>query len=33
VNRIALHQSTVHPLDLVALVGVAQRAGLDSIGL
>jgi hypothetical protein len=33
VNRIALHQSTVHPLDPVALVGVAQRAGLDSIGL
>jgi sugar phosphate isomerase/epimerase len=33
VNRIALHQSTVHPLDPVALVDVAQRAGLDSIGL
>jgi sugar phosphate isomerase/epimerase len=33
VNRIALHQSTVHPLDPVALVGVAQRAGLHSIGL
>ena len=32
-NRIALHQSTVHPLDPVALVDVAQRAGLDSIGL
>ncbi len=32
-NRIALHQSTIHPLDPVALVGVAQRAGLDSIGL
>jgi sugar phosphate isomerase/epimerase len=33
VNRIALHQSTVHPLDPVALVDVAQRAGLDSVGL
>jgi hypothetical protein len=33
VNRIALHQSTLHPLDPVALVDVAQRAGLDSIGL
>jgi hypothetical protein len=33
VNRIALHQSTVHPLDPVALVDVASRAGLDSIGL
>lgn len=33
VNRIALHQSTVHPLDPVALVGVARGAGLDSIGL
>jgi hypothetical protein len=33
VNRIALHQSTVHPLDPVALVDVARRAGLDSIGL
>ena len=33
VNRIALHQSTVHPLDPVALVEVARGAGLDSIGL
>jgi hypothetical protein len=33
VNRIALHQSTVHPLDPVELVDVAQRAGLESIGL
>ena len=32
-NRIALHQSTVHPLDPVALVDVAHRAGLDSVGL
>ena len=32
-NRIALHQSTVHPLDPVALVHVAHRAGLDSVGL
>lgn len=32
-NRIALHQSAVHPLDPVALVDVAQRAGLDSVGL
>lgn len=32
-NRVALHQSTVHPLDPVALVEVAARAGLDSIGL
>ena len=32
-NRIALHQSTVHPLDPVALVEVARGAGLDSIGL
>jgi sugar phosphate isomerase/epimerase len=33
VNRIALHQSTVHPLDPVGLVEVARGAGLDSIGL
>jgi hypothetical protein len=33
VNRIALHQSTVHPLDPVHLVDVAAQAGLDSIGL
>lgn len=32
-NRIALHQSTVHPLDPIELVGLAQSAGLDSIGL
>ena len=32
-NRIALHQSIVHPLDPVALVDLAQRAGLDSVGL
>ncbi len=32
-NRIALHQSTVHPLDPVQLVEIARRAGLDSIGL
>jgi hypothetical protein len=33
VNRIALHQSTVHPLDPLALVEVAQGARIDSIGL
>jgi hypothetical protein len=33
VNRIALHQSTVHPLDPVALVRVVEEAGLPSIGL
>jgi hypothetical protein len=33
VNRIALHQSTLHPLDPVAVVDVARRAGLDSVGL
>jgi hypothetical protein len=33
VNRIALHQSTVHPLDPVGLVRVVERAGLQSIGL
>lgn len=32
-NRIALHQSTVHPLDPVQLVEVARRAGVDSVGL
>ncbi len=32
-NRIALHQSTVHPLDPVGLVEVAQQAGLESVGL
>ncbi|QJY48947.1 hypothetical protein [Pseudonocardia broussonetiae] len=32
-NRIALHQSTVHPLDPVGLVGLAVRAGIPSIGL
>jgi hypothetical protein len=33
VNRIALHQSTVHPLDPVALVQVVEKAGLPSVGL
>jgi hypothetical protein len=33
VNRIALHQSVLHPLDPVALVGVARGAGLDAVGL
>jgi sugar phosphate isomerase/epimerase len=33
VNRIALHQSVVAPLDPVALVDVARRAGLDAVGL
>jgi hypothetical protein len=33
VNRIALHQSTVHPVDPVRLVEVAREAGLPSIGL
>jgi sugar phosphate isomerase/epimerase len=33
VNRVALHQSVVRPLDPVALVDVAHRAGLDSVGL
>jgi hypothetical protein len=32
-NRIALHQSTVHPLDPIGLVEVAMAAGLDSVGL
>jgi hypothetical protein len=33
VNRIALHQSAVHPLDPVRVVAIAQEAGLDSIGV
>jgi sugar phosphate isomerase/epimerase len=33
VNRIALHQSVVAPLDPVGLVDVARRAGLDAVGL
>jgi hypothetical protein len=33
VNRIALHQSVVYPMDPVAQVGVARAAGMDSIGL
>lgn len=33
VNRIALHQSTVHPLDPMELVDLASRAGVQSIGL
>jgi hypothetical protein len=33
VNRIALHQSTVHPADPIELVELAATAGLDSIGL
>jgi hypothetical protein len=33
VNRIALHQSTVHPADPIELVGIAEAAGLDSVGL
>jgi hypothetical protein len=33
VNRVALHQSTVAPLDPVSLVDVAWRAGLSSVGL
>jgi hypothetical protein len=32
-NRIALHQSSVHPLDPVELVQLAATAGVDSIGL
>lgn len=32
-NRIALHQSTVHPLTPVELVDVARQAELDAIGL
>jgi hypothetical protein len=33
VNRIALHQSVVYPMDPVAQVGVARAAGVDSVGL
>jgi hypothetical protein len=33
VNRIALHQSTVAPLDPVQLVDLARRVGLGSVGL
>jgi hypothetical protein len=33
VNRIAVHQSIVHPLDPVGLVRLAERAGIDSVGL
>ena len=33
VNRIAVHQSIVHPLDPVGLVQLAERAGIDSVGL
>lgn len=33
VNRIAVHQSIMHPLDPVGLVQVAERAGIDSVGL
>jgi hypothetical protein len=33
VNRIAVHQSIVHPVDPVGLVGLAERAGIDSVGL
>ena len=33
VNRIAVHQSIVHPLDPVGLVRIAERAGIDSVGL
>jgi hypothetical protein len=33
VNRIALHQSTLHPLDPIELVRLAAGAGIDSIGL
>ncbi|MHA6795399.1 hypothetical protein ACVGVM_18070 [Pseudonocardia bannensis] len=32
-NRIALHQSTAHPMPPVELVDVARRSGIDSIGL
>ena len=32
-NRIAVHQSIVHPLDPVGLVRLAERAGIDSVGL
>jgi hypothetical protein len=33
VNRIALHQSTVHPMDPLRQVEVVGEAGIDSIGL
>jgi len=33
VNRIALHQSTVHPMDPLRQVEVVREAGIDSIGL
>ena len=33
VNRIAVHQSIVHPVDPVGLVRLAERAGIDSVGL
>ena len=33
VNRIAVHQSIVHPLDPVGLVRLAEQAGIDSVGL
>ena len=33
VNRIAVHQSIVHPVDPVELVRLAERAGIDSVGL
>jgi hypothetical protein len=33
VNRIAVHQSIVHPFDPVGLVRLAERAGIDSVGL
>lgn len=32
-NRIALHQSTVHPATPVELVSLARQAGVESIGL
>lgn len=32
-NRIAVHQSIVHPVDPVGLVRLAERAGIDSVGL
>ena len=32
-NRIAVHQSIVHPFDPVGLVRLAERAGIDSVGL
>jgi hypothetical protein len=33
VNRIAVHQSIVHPVDPVELVRLAEQAGIDSVGL